>query len=75
MDWKNVIERALWTAAQTPGAVAVIDAISTKVEVPSRDLVLLGLIGFAISAIKTIGQERLAYLKARGNVDSGESES
>ena len=62
-DWGNVIERAAWTALQVPSVLVVMDMLSESIELVTWDLVQGALWGIGISAIKTIGQERLRYLR------------
>lgn len=63
-DWKNAVERAIWTSIQVPAAIAVVEAASGGVSV-DRQMVMAGVVGFALSFAKTYGQERMEWLAAR----------
>lgn len=69
MDWKNILERAAWTAVQAAVAavpVAQLTAVILGGDVSSlQQLVLSGVsaaVGAALSFLKTVAQERLAQL-------------
>ncbi len=64
-DWWSVIERGLWTGLQAPAAVGVLDAISTEVSLTSLNYVWTALIALGVSVVKTLAQERLAFLDTR----------
>ena len=63
-DWKNAVERAAWTAIQVPAAIAVVEAAAGGISL-DRQLVMAGLVGFALSFAKTYGQERVEWLAAK----------
>lgn len=65
-DWRNVLERAFWTAVQTPAVVAALDAVGGE-NVDFRRLTAAAFLGFLASAVKTIGQERLSFLNGGGD--------
>lgn len=64
-NWPNVIERAAWTGIQVPAVQAIMDATQGR-SVLDRDLIVAAALGFAVSALKTVGQERLAHLSRTG---------
>lgn len=62
MNWKNLIERAIWTAVQSFGATAIVDAYLGGDPEVGRAL-LVSVIAALFSGLKTIAQERLHYLE------------
>ena len=66
MDWKDILERALWTGIQTPAAVAVLDALDSTGSIPNMTLLKAGVVGFVLSAVKSIAADRVTVLRARG---------
>lgn len=68
-DWGNTLERAVWTSLQVPAVVAVLDSISA-LDAPASAIIWSAVGGFVISAVKTVGQERLRYLRG-GDAENG----
>ncbi len=66
MNWKDILERALWTGIQTPAAVAVLNALDSTSTIPDLTLLKAGVIGFVLSAVKSIAADRLGVLRAKG---------
>lgn len=58
MNWKNVIERAVWTWVQAFGAALIVVDVST-----ARDAALAG-VAALVSFVKNVAAERLAALDA-----------
>jgi hypothetical protein len=81
MNWKDILERASWTALQAGLAaipVAQLTAAFTEgVDITTiQQLALVGLgaaVGAFVSFIKTVAQERLGVLETRSNmIQAGE---
>ncbi len=66
MNWKDILERALWTGVQTPAAVYVLDALDSTGSIPDLTLLKAGIIGFVLYAVKSIAGDRLGVLRAKG---------
>lgn len=59
---RNTIERALWTAVQTFTALISLDGLMETFTLPTGQMLLASLVASALSAVKTMAQERLRYL-------------
>lgn len=62
--WRETIERAIWTALETPIVVEVLDRL-TALEATGTQLLASAGAGFLVSAVKTISVDRLVYLQAK----------
>lgn len=71
MDWKDTIERALWTGVQAPAAVAIFDWVDSSTEIPPETMLWAAGIGFVLSAVKSIGKDRLDYLRGKRLIAKG----
>lgn len=65
MDWKDTLERAVWTGLEAPAAVALFDVVNTSAEMPPGTLFAAAGLGFALAALKAVGKDRLAWLRAK----------
>ena len=66
MDWKDILERALWTGVEAPAAVAVVAWFDSTGTIPDKALLWTGVAGFGLAAVKSIAADRVAVLRAKG---------
>lgn len=75
MNWRDILERAAWTAVQ--GAIAAVPVAQVTAAIGGSDvdalaqLALAGLgggVAAALSFIKTVAQERLGMIETRSDM-------
>ncbi len=66
MNWKDILERALWTGVEAPAAVAAVAWFDKTGTIPDKTLIWTGVAGFGLAAFKSIAADRYVVLRAKG---------